>query len=188
MIKRIISVCIALCIVLCFSACTTGKKETDTSFDFVNDFANVQGYKNWYYFYGDTEEPKYMIFDVDYNMWRGRDFYSRVQINEQHPGNNTETIIAFKAPKDGKLKVDGSIVRCPAVWDGDGVFFYISYFYKVIAEEYMFSANIDTMDKTPTEYSFELEVKKDAFLYFTINANSSNTYDAVTNQILIKYI
>ncbi|MGN1100159.1 MAG: hypothetical protein ACI4S9_07405 [Christensenellales bacterium] len=185
--KKLLIIVIALTLCLVAVSCGSEGGLID-EFDFENDFSNAQGYRNWYYLYGNTDgDLNYMTFDLDEGKWRGKDFYSKNGINEQHPGNNTETIIGFYCDRNGEISVQGSVTRCPVDWMGDGLFFYAAYYSGSLSDEYLTSFSIDALEKKPYEYEFTKKVKKGDFIYFAVNANGNNSYDSVRNSINIKY-
>lgn len=152
----------------------------------VQDFSSLQGWNSWYYLYRDAMGEVYkMTFDLDGGRWNGRDFYCYNSPTEQHPGNNTETIVGWKATVNGTVKVNGSVVRCPADWSGDGVFYYVTL--NGDEENYLFSTLIEPLERTPYEFAFEQEVKAGDMLYFCINLNANNSYDSTCSNITIEY-
>ena len=152
----------------------------------VQDFSSLQGWNGWYYLYRDSMGEIYkMTFDLDGGRWNGRDFYCYNAVGEQHPGNNTETIIGWKASVNGTVKVSGNVVRNPADWSGDGVFYYVTL--NENDEDYLYSTLIEPLERTPYEFAFEAEVKAGDMIYFCINLNANNSFDSTCSNITIEY-
>ena len=152
----------------------------------VQDFSSLQGWNGWHYLYRDAMGEIYkMTFDLDGGRWNGRDFYCYNSPTEQHPGNNTETIIGWKATVNGKVQVTGSVTRNPADWSGDGVFYYVTL--NEEEDDYLFSPLIEPLEKTPYEMEFEADVKAGDMLYFCINLNANNSFDSTQSNITIQY-
>lgn len=167
---------------------TSTREEDLNTYSFVRDFSNMHGYRGWSYCYGDVEEPKKMTYDLELCVWRGRDFYAYMKINEQHPGNNSETIIAFTAPKAGMVSVTGSIIRCPAQWSGDGVFFYVvALINEKLEDDYLTSTIVGELQEEAFEYTFTKKLSANDTLYFVINPNKDNSHDQVRNDIVIEF-
>ena len=156
------------------------------TFNNVTDFSNKHGYKNWYYMYGDVDDPRLMVFDMDIGRWNGKDFYAFMEIGQIHPGNNTETFYGFKAPKDGTLHVSGDVKRTPTAYgEGDGVFTYIAF--NNSENDYLFSKTKNKDDNTVSEFEFDVEVKAGDMLFFVTNASANNSYDNTKWNIDIAY-
>ena len=158
----------------------------DRVYNNVADFSSQQGWNGWYYAYRDSMgNVYYMVFDLDTGRWNGRDYYCCIGIGEQHPGNNSETLIIWEAPKDGSVSVSGSVVRCPADWMGDGVFYYVTL--NDSEESYLWSQLVEPLERNPYELTFTTEVKRGDRLMFCINGNASNAYDSTRSNITIEY-
>lgn len=183
-----------LSLVLCLGAlalvgCKDKGGEVLDSYNNITDFSNRQGWRNWYYLYGDVEAPEYMVFDLDNGRWNGRDWYSFMEIRQFHPGNNGETILGFKAPKKGTLDVSGTITRCPTDFNAqnaDGVFVYAVY--NTTENDYLYSETLAKDAKDPYAVAFTQEVKAGEMLYFVLNANGNNSFDNTRFDITVKYV
>lgn len=162
--------------------------EVLSSYNNITDFSNKQGWRNWYYLYGDVEEPSYMVFDMDGARWNGRDFYSFIEIRQFHPGNNGESILGFKAPKSGTLKIDGVIKRCPTDFNAqnaDGVFVYVTSDKNL--ENYLWDKIISKDSREEHTFALEPKVKAGEFIYFILNPNGNNSFDNTSFDITISY-
>lgn len=185
---------VAMTFAMLFGACacsreTEQEKPTtdDRVYNNVADFSSQQGWNGWYYMYRDSMGEIYkMTFDLDSGRWNGRDFYCYNAIGEQHPGNNTETLIAWQASVDGTVSVTGSVVRNPVDWAGDGVFYYVT-LGETDDEDYLFSTVVEEDEREPYAIEFETPVKAGDMLYFCINGNASNSYDSTCSNITIQY-
>lgn len=152
-----------------------------SEYDFTRDFADRQGYRGWYYYYGDSAgEFTPMTYHEELGMYKGADFWSRVSIHEIMPGLNSETLIAFKAPKTCTLSVSSEIFRNPP--DGfksgqDGIWYYGFVNSYSSADEFLFSERVVDTEFTVHTVTFEASVKEGDMLYFVINPNANENND-----------
>ena len=191
--KKLLLMILSVCMLFAFAACRESGEgpsvpsTDDRVYNNVADFSSQQGWNGWYYLYRDSMGEIYsMTFDLDTGRWNGRDFYCYNSIGEQHPGNNTETIIAWKATVNGTVSVSGSVVRNPVDWKGDGVFYYVT-LNQTEDEDYLFSTVVEALNKDPYAIEFETQVKAGDILYFCINGNVNNSYDSTCSNITIQY-
>ncbi len=171
------------------SADGSGKKPAtdDRIYNNVADFSSKQGWQGWHYLYRDSMGEIYkMTFDLDTGRWNGRDFYCYNRIGEQHPGNNTETLIGWQATVDGSVSVAGTVVRNPVDFSGDGVFYYVTLNDRE-EDDYLFSVVVEEDEKTPYKIEFTADVKAGDMLYFCINGNANNSFDSTCSNITIQY-
>lgn len=160
------------------------------SYNNITDFSNQQGFRNWYYLYTRSDEDglQKMVFDNDSLRYNGRDLFSFVEMYQMHPGNNGETILAFKAPKSGKIDITGKLTRCPtdfAAATADGVFVYVAG--TNLDDDYLFSQTLAKDKRETVEFSLSREVKQGDFTYFVLNANGNNSFDNTKFDITILY-
>ncbi len=191
MIKKITCLVIALVILTACYACTPNNATQNNNaqvydrYNNITDFANDQGYKNWEYLCGDVEgELSYMV----YSKYSGKylDFTGQGFIQKDHwiPSISGEIMVAFKAPKNGKINVTLSVgVLALQEVGSDGIAFYVtsdnssSYFYNATLRGETLSANT----------SFECELKQGERIYFIMSALTSNTNDRSCVDITITY-
>lgn len=190
--KKILLTILTLSMLFALAACggsgeQAGPATDDRVYNNVADFSSQQGWNGWQYLYRDSMGEIYkMTFDLDTGRWNGRDFYCYNAIGEQHPGNNTETIIGWQATVDGTVSVSGSVVRNPVDWSGDGIFYYVT-LNQTEDEDYLFSTVVEAQEREPYPFAFETKVKAGDILYFCINGNVNNSYDSTASNITIEY-
>ena len=191
--KKFVLIAIVFALLLAVCACAPDEEQSqqpatdDRVYNNVADFSTQQGWNGWYYMYRDSMGEVYnMTFDLDAGRWNGRDFYCYNSIGEQHPGNNTETLIVWKATVDGTVAVSGSVVRNPVDWGGDGVFYYVTLGVSE-EEEYLFSTVVEEDEREPYAIEFETPVKAGDLICFCINGNANNSYDSTCSNITIQY-
>ncbi len=161
-----------------------------SEYDFKRDFSNKQGYRGWYYLYGDTSGKLYpMTYNETVGMYRGADFWSRISIHDNIPGLNTETVIGFKAPEKCKAKVSVSIFRNPP--DGyksgqDGVWFFGFKNKFGSGDSLLFSEQVVDSEYTLHTFEFTAQVNGGDMLYFALNANNNQNNDNCVISINIK--
>lgn len=182
-IKGIAALTLVLVAILMGSACGGQKKED--SFNNIKEYANAQGYRNWYYCFGSVEEPQYMTFDTNIGWWKGRDNYSLIEITALCPGLRTETMMAFEAPYDcdAHVKFISQMTNPTTMQGPDGVFVYVVY--DDPYSDYLCSQKVGKEDQKEYIFEFDLEMKKDKKIWFVLNAGNNNAYDNMKFDITV---
>lgn len=186
---RILFLAAAVLLILFAAAGCKKEPEQENTADIPNvynnydDFSTLHGYMGWYYMFGNLSDSEAdstlskMVFDLDIGRWNGKDFYVFIEKNQMHPGNNSEVILGWKAPKSGSITLDCTVTHCPTdptAVTADGVLFYVQ---KGFSDEYVMSKQIARDDVEEHKMSDNLTVKKDEMIFFVINAAGNNSYD-----------
>lgn len=165
------------------------EEEILDEYDYVRDFSNKQGYRGWYYYYGDTgAELHLMTYHEDFGMYKGSDYWSRLSIHDNIPGLTTETVIGFRVPKDCIITATITIFRNPPAGfmsGQDGVWFF-GYKNQFNSEELLFSENVVDYEYTLHNINYTEQVKKGDMLYFGINPNNNQNCDNCVININLK--
>lgn len=165
------------------------EEEILDEYDYVRDFSNQQGYRGWYYYYGDTSDCLYpMTYHEDFGMYKGADYWSRLSIHDNIPGLSTETVIGFRVPKDCVITAHITIFRNPPsgfMSGQDGVWFF-GYKNQFVSEELLFSETVLDSEYTLHTIDYTESVKKGDMLYFGINPNNNQNCDNCVININLK--
>lgn len=147
-------------------------------YDMTRDYADKQGYRGWYYLYGDAAGDLLpMTYHEDLCIYKGGDFWSKISPYEAVPGLNTESVVGFKVPRDAKLTVTFTIVRNPPDGfhpDQDGLWVY-SFLNK--PDDYLSSEMVQDTYRNIHTLVFEVEAKKNDMLYYSLNPLKDNNND-----------
>lgn len=169
---------------LCFCACkdaASGEQEVLDSYGFVQDFSDRQGYRGWWYLFGDSAEGfKPMTYHEDFGEYRGEDYWSRLSVYDSIPGLNSEIAVGFSVPKTCTLSVSSTIYRHPPEGFGigqDGVWYYSYCNSFTDAEELLFSEMIVDTEITVHTLTYETQVQEGDMLYFVINSRTNQSND-----------
>lgn len=165
------------------------------TFNSVKDLSDAQGYRNWYYYCGDTDDNSLslMTFNDYYGRWCSKYqtlFYSTYMwgsfwLPEDQQGYGIG--MGFKAPATGKVHVS-CMVRLLAEErfnSGDGVVFSIT---DINGEPY------DGGEIKPRDggkdftYEFDTNIAKDNQILFMLYPNNSNQNDFTDVNITINYV
>jgi len=165
------------------------KEEILDEYDFVRDYADKQGYRGWYYLYGEaTDGFKEMTFHEDLGTFKGPDYWMQICPQEAIPGLNNECALGFKVPKDCTINLTFTIVRNPpdgfkANQNGLWVYSYIN-----TPSTYLFSEEVKDKSRVLHTLTFEASVKKDDMVYVVLNNNGDNNNDnsIITENIKLK--
>jgi len=94
---------------------TAAPKATFVTFD---DFRSMQGYRGWYFGYGDPANPTPMTWNG--TKWQGNESNLVQSNNEIHPGANSPAIRRWMAPESGEARIKGKVLDANGSC-GDGV-------------------------------------------------------------------
>lgn len=174
--------------VMSVTCCACGGGKRSDSFNNLDDYANAQGYRNWYYCFGSVEEPEYMTFDTNIGWWKGRDSYSLIEIVAMCPGLRTETMMAFEAPYDcaASVKLVCKLTNPTTMQGPDGVFVYA--LYDDPYSDYLCSQKVDKEDVKEYVFEFDVDMKEGKRLWFVLNAGNNNAYDNMRFDITVDVI
>lgn len=166
-----------------FSSQTSGIYRFDESsnvlyFNAVNDFSNIQGYKNWYYMYNFDTPMTYGT-----NWWGGTSWHDpegccAIGGEWTHPGcGGCDAEIATRkwiSPADGEAHIYGNVHKMDTT-GGNGVNVGIYHNRSLLWSRYIaYNNNIG--------YNFDitLHVKMGDAIYFTVSNNCENWYDSTS--------
>ena len=161
---------------------TTGQSE-DT-YVFTRDFSTQQGGRNWYYMEKTANGYQDLTWNPSENKWQGSGTYNLIWApGNMHPDSN-DTVLAWKAPKAGKVQIIGNPRKANTGNDGVNV--------KILQNDnQVWPANgwqyIGGSDTAGVSHDFTVTVNKDDMLYFVLNKNSNNYSDGTYWNPLITY-
>ena len=175
--------CFLLCCCLAFAACGEEGETMLSSYGFVQDFSNKQGYRGWWYLFGDeNSDTGYspMTYHEDFAEYRGEDFWSRISIYNTIPGLNSEVAVAFQVPRACTASVVSTIYRNPPDGFGigqDGVWYYAFANEFTTADELLFSEYVVDDEIMLHTLTFERVCEEGDVLYFVINSRANQSND-----------
>jgi hypothetical protein len=77
---------------------------------FSNDSSSIQGQNQWYYQYKTNSSYTNMTWDSDNNRWKGGETYSLIGNTWLHPGNDSDAVLKWVAPKNGLITINGTAI------------------------------------------------------------------------------
>lgn len=132
-------------------------------FHFSQGFSSTQGANHWYYKEWDGTAYTDMEWAADANRWRGRGKYCQVWNEGAHP-DETEAVIAWKAPIDGEVHIQGMIERPNAAGDGTRA--------RILRNAGRIWPSADWQDVYPSftvQHSLVTPVRAGDWIYFHVN-------------------
>ncbi|MPQ43259.1 glycoside hydrolase domain-containing protein [Clostridium tarantellae] len=144
-------------------------------FEFAKDFSNIQGNNGWYYKEFANGAYKDLIYNtsIGNGIWQGTHEWCRVyKPSILHPGTNQDVVLAFKCPSSGKIKINANVKKAN-IKSGDGVKANIKYNNIIIWPTNMDWQLISYNNATGYNQDLTIAVKKDDYIYFTINNNGN---------------
>ncbi|MFA9377609.1 MAG: right-handed parallel beta-helix repeat-containing protein [Lachnotalea sp.] len=177
-------------------ACQTSvtKSSNQNTFMFARDFSTIQGNNNWYYMSLANSQYTQMSWDENQKKWKGTNTYNLIWApGKVHP-DSADTVIAWKAPKDGTVQIVGDPKKVDTGNDGINV--------KIVKNsDQVWPENgwqlISGSDTIGVSHDFTVDVVKNDMIYFVVNKNSTTyndgsywnpriTYDVVEQYNLTK--
>ncbi|GIO86402.1 hypothetical protein J25TS5_33340 [Paenibacillus faecis] len=148
-------------------------------------FGSHQGIGNWYYQTWDGTKYKDMIWDATASRWRGNNFWSLVTKEWLHP-EGEDTALKWVAPYSGTIHISGNVSKHPLNLDGDGVKVKI-----MKNNQQIWPASgwqlIQGGDPVGVNHDIWLNVSAEDTIYFVLNQNLNNGFDATRWDPTIDY-
>ncbi|MEE0200282.1 MAG: right-handed parallel beta-helix repeat-containing protein [Muricomes sp.] len=163
---------------------TITEPQDEDTYVFTRDFSTQQGNRNWFYMEKNSEQYINLIWDEDQQKWSGTGKYNLIWApGNMHPDEN-DTVLAWKAPKSGKVQVSGNPRKENSGNDGVNV--------KIIKNstqvwpesgwQYISGDNV-----TGINHNFIIDVVADDMIYFVLNKNQNNYSDGTYWNPMITY-
>ncbi|MFA9465549.1 MAG: right-handed parallel beta-helix repeat-containing protein [Velocimicrobium sp.] len=166
----------------CQSAVT--KSNDQNTFVFARDFNTLQGNSNWYYMTLANGQYSSMSWDASQKKWQGSNTYNLIwALGNVHPDSD-DTVIAWKAPKDGTVQIIGNPKKIDTGSDGIRV--------KIVKNSNQVWPKsgwqvIGGSDTTGASHDFTVDVVTNDMIYFVVNKNSTTYNDGSNWNPLITY-
>ncbi|MFN2926967.1 hypothetical protein ACKX2L_08555 [Lachnospiraceae bacterium YH-ros2228] len=144
------------------------------SYTFANGFSNTQQKNNWSYLIKNDAGYSPMTWNSSDNRWHGNHTYSLIWAPAQMHPDTDDTVIAWTAPHDGKIRLMGQPRKANSGYDGVRV--------KILknADQIWPASGWQTIDGNDTNgvaYDLNCSVKKGDVVYFELNQNGNNFAD-----------
>lgn len=148
------------------------------------DFSANQGENQWYYKEWNGSNYADMTYTSGSNSWEGSSADVSVTADTQNPGTN-DSVRAWKAPKQGVVKITGNPKK--VVSGGDGVNVKIMKNNTQIwpASGWQPIANNDT---TGVNHDITVTINQNDMIYFVVNKNGNNDSDETAWDPAIEYV
>lgn len=159
-------------------------EEPERIYAFPEDFSAEQGGGNWYYRAAGRRGMTDMTFDALNNRWQGPSAFCLISAGSLHP-DTEDAALVFKAPREGTLILDYSLVAASA--EGDGVIFYMEHNgEKIPLGDEIHGGLLLTAD-APLDGQLTLTVAEGDEIALIINKRKNNQFDATTTLVSIRY-
>lgn len=150
-----------------------------------NDFSSTQGGNDWYYLEHDGDYSfTEMTFSAIENEWVGTEAYLSIGSIISHPGNTKEAVRKWTSPKSFRIKITGTVnITSP---NGDGVIIKFKTDPTSDWQIPIWQKDIDGIDTEKKNFDRCIWIEEGESIYFSINKNSTTSYDAVDFNITIE--
>ena len=150
-------------------------------YEYLWDFSNINGYRNWYYLYlekGSAEYKEMTLDPRDTTSWLSPEKSCFHQYIGIFVGQRMAPVVAWKAPRDGTVTLDAAIrMRYP---NAGCVCLTIRQ-----NETELYSGIL--LPGQPYQGAMELSVRAGDFLYFIMDCDGDNAMDCVRMNAVILY-
>lgn len=151
------------------------KKSDNGIFQFSSGFSETQGQNNWYY--KENVYGNYSDMSFSNGIWSGSHVWSRIYRPASiHPGPTQDAVLAFKAPRDGNIVINGNVKK--ELGGGNGVKVQIKHNNNKIWPLDSEWQEISSHDFTGYDHEISLTVKEGDYIYFSVNNNGSGNISA----------
>ena len=152
-------------------------QESSEIFNADADFSTSQGYRNWYYMYNFDIPMTYGVNWWGSTSWHDPEGCCVIGTGWMHPGcggcDGETATRKWVSPESGEVHVYGNAHKInPGGIGGGGVIVGIYHNYKI------WSANIGGYDDIGYDFDLTFSVEKGDAIYFTLDSNCDNFYDA----------
>ncbi|HEY0829259.1 MAG TPA: hypothetical protein VGE40_14255 [Bacilli bacterium] len=187
---RNVLLCMMVLITLCSNTPPVNKAlAIQDTYLFSSGFSSVQGQSQWFYKQWNGTSYSDMAWDASNSRWQGNCSFCLIGSGWAHPDSN-DAVIAWKAPKDGVVTIRGTMDHNTLNSSSDGV-----------RTKIMINGSTNNHQVWPSssgwqymksyftvQHIFQTWVNKDDFLYFHLNQNAGNAYDATDWDPQISYV
>ncbi|OUS78413.1 hypothetical protein B1748_02115 [Paenibacillus sp. MY03] len=163
-------------------------------YEFAADFSSSQGANQWAYQQQYNPFPGYnyltnLFWDASNNRWKGNDAYPMAAPGWVHPGDEYNPVIKWIAPKDGTVRVSGTVSLSQAGQGGDGIVARIQgptnspYTNGDIWGPHTLGGN----DTVGISHDLIIEVKRGQVIFFIVNKNGNEYFDGTHWNPVVTY-
>ncbi|KWX77769.1 RHS repeat protein [Paenibacillus jilunlii] len=162
------------------------KSSGESFFQYLSAFSSEQGQSNWYYQIWNGTRYEDMTWDAVESRWKGKKDWDIISKEWMHPDGN-DVALKWVAPQTGSIRITGKVAKHPINLQGDGVRVKIMKNNTQVwpASGWQNISGNDSVGVTPT---VNVNVTIGDTLYFIVNQNGNNGYDATTWNPVITYI
>ncbi|MGG5460546.1 glycoside hydrolase domain-containing protein [Clostridium sp. B9] len=152
------------------------ENKTDNGiFQFSGGFSGNQGENGWYYKENVNNDYSDMTFSN--GIWSGSHVWSRIYRPASiHPGPTQDAVLAFRAPRDGNVMINGNVKK--ELNGGDGVKVQIKHNDNKVWPANSQWQEIESHDSTGYDHEISLSVKEGDYIYFAVNNNGAGNISA----------
>ncbi|GGD50094.1 LamG-like jellyroll fold domain-containing protein [Paenibacillus nasutitermitis] len=164
------------------SSSSTASAVNSSVYKIEADFSSTQGRNNWYYM--EKNGSSYSNMTWNGSAWKGAGTYNLIwEPGQLHPDTN-DTVLAWKAPSAGTVRISGNVLK--HISGGDGVKV------KMIKNSsQLWPAagwqSISGEDIIGFNHDIVTTVALNDMIYFVVNKNGDNTFDETTWMPAIAY-
>lgn len=167
-------------------ACQTSVTDSldEDTYVLTRDFSTQQGKRNWYYMESSSGQYQNLTWDESQQKWAGSGTYNLIWApGNIHPDEN-DTVLAWKAPKSGRIQVLGNPRKENSGNDGVNV--------KIMKNSTQVWPEsgwqyIGGNDTAGVNHDFTLDVTTNDMIYFVVNKNQTNYSDGTYWNPMITY-
>ncbi|MGG5462065.1 glycoside hydrolase domain-containing protein [Clostridium sp. B9] len=144
-------------------------------YEFSKAFSTIQGINGWYYKEFSNGEYRDMTYhaDLDGGIWKGTHEWSRIyRPSSMHPGTDQNAVIAFKAPRDGEIIVNGNVKKLLS--GGNGVDIKVIHNNTKVWPESSEWQRLNATDTSGYNLDLMLTVTEGDYIYFEVNGVGGN--------------
>ncbi|WP_426448472.1 hypothetical protein ACP26L_28285 [Paenibacillus sp. S-38] len=149
-------------------------------------FGPEQGRNNWYYQIWNGTSYENMTWDPNLSGWRGKNSWDLITNRWMHPDGN-DAVLKWVAPQMGSIRISGTVAKHPTNLQGDGIRVKIM---KNTTQIWPASGwqSIEGNDAAGVANHLNLNVATGDAIYFILNQNGNNGYDATRWDPAITYV
>jgi hypothetical protein len=163
---------------------TNGLYDPNTTNKLSVDFSTTQGQKNWYYMQYNGSTYSNMSWNTSLNAWKGSYTWNRIWSPAVlHPDTN-DTVVAWKAPKTGQVRITGKPRKEGSGGDGVNVKIMQNSTQLWPASGWQF---IGASDISGVAHDLTVNVTAGDMIYFVLDKFSTNSSDATYWDPMIRY-
>lgn len=146
----------------------------EEKYNLTANFSSIQGGTGWYYLESTDTGYQEMTWDSSVSRWRGTKQYSLIWAPAQLHPDTLDTVVAWKAPHQGDITVQGNPKKANTGYDGVKV--------KILKNEQNIWPEsgwqtIGGSDTTGLTHHITTSVSAGDWIYFIVNQNGTNSAD-----------